>query len=385
MAGEIARGAARRFAATVDRENRFPSEAVEALRDAGLFGLLVPRSAGGLGGAFSDSFKIGEILGRECLSTAMIWAMHSQQIGIMVDHAARQWRDELADISANGVLVASATTEAAKGSRLTLTKASLQPFGAGIRVERPSPFVSYGEQAGYYLITMRRGPDRPETDGCFVLLKRCDGQVTGGWEAMGMRGTRTVAMHLRADIDAGRILAQDFRHIASATAIPAAHLGWTSAWYGAARGALDRFLMLLRSNAGERRRFESELFCARLAEVRLSLDLLWSILDRLIRQFEDMRTAGAPAAAYQNAEWTLALNGLKVAGSRIAIEAVDQLIELAGLKLGYLRDEERDMERVFRDLRSATLMVKNDALLLANAKHLLFDYIPEGECNEVTK
>ena len=370
-ARQVAHGPARRFASAVDRENRFPSEAVEALRDAGLLGLLVPKDAHGMGGSFADACQVAIVLGNECLSTALIWAMHSQQVAIIADHAAAQWRDVLTDVGVRGALVASATSEPEKGGNLLLARAALQDRGDRIYVERPSPVVSYGNEADYVLATMRRGPAQPETDVCFVLLGRGDGRVTGGWDAMGVRGTRSVAMHFEADVPLDRVLRADFRHVVVSTAIPAAHLAWTSAWYGAARGALDRFVALLRNDAHARRRFASDLFCTRLAETRLSLDLLESMLRRLIDLYEAMRAQPAAADAYADATWTIALNGLKVAGSRISYTAVDALIEIAGLVRGYLRDESLGLERVFRDLRSATLMISNDHLLQTNAKHML--------------
>jgi len=114
-ARQVAQGVARRFASSVDRENRFPAEAVEALRDAGLLALLVPKATEGMGERFSDACEVAMILGEECVSTALIWAMHSQQIAIIADHASSQWHDVLADVAARGALVASATTEPEKG------------------------------------------------------------------------------------------------------------------------------------------------------------------------------------------------------------------------------------------------------------------------------
>jgi acyl-CoA dehydrogenase len=371
LARRVAQEVARRYASSVDSDDRFPTEAIEALRDAGLLALLVPQVAGGMGARFSDACEVAMTLGRECVSTALIWAMHSQQIAIIADHALDQWHDTLADVAARGALVASATTEPEKGGSLLLARAALQLEGDRVRVDRPSPVVSYGGEADYYLVTMRRGAAHPETDVCFVLLSEGDGRVTGDWKAMGMRGTRSVSMRFEAEVREDRVLKKDFRQIVISTAIPAAHLAWTSAWYGAARGALDRFVALLRDDARERRRFASDLFCSRLAEARLSLDLLESLLRGLIRRYESMRGEPAPPCAYEDPEWTIALNGLKVAGSRISYATVDLLIEAAGLTRGYLRDETLGLERVFRDLRSASLMVNNDHLLQMNAKQML--------------
>ncbi|MDQ3933286.1 MAG: acyl-CoA/acyl-ACP dehydrogenase [Actinomycetota bacterium] len=362
-----------RFAAAVDGENRFPAEAVDELRRQGLLGLLVPASAGGMGGRLADACEIASALGAECLSTGLIWAMHSQQVAIMADHAADQWGEVLADV-AGGALVASATTEPGKSGTLRFAHAPLHLDGDEVHVDRPSPVVSYGAEADYHLVTMRGGPSSAETDVRYLLLSREDGCVTGDWSAMGMRGTRSVPMRFEASVPLDRVLAKDFRHVAATTAIPAAHLGWTSAWYGAARGALEGFVALLREGgARDHRRMASDLFTTRLGDIRLRLDLLDSMLSRLVDRYEAMRAANAPAEAYEQPDWTIALNGLKVAGSRISHETVDSLITVAGLARGYLRGDALALERRFRDLRSASLMVNNDELLQLNARRMLLD------------
>jgi len=370
IAGDVAGPAA----AAVDSQNRFPAEAVGALREAGLFGLLVPRGMGGSGATVAAACDIAATLGAGCLSTALVWAMHSQQVAIMADHAADQWQEALRDVALNGALVASATTEPGKGSALLLADAPLVETDGRFVIDRPSPFVSYGDEASYYLVTMRGGPDQPQTDVKYVLLPRAAATVTGDWDAMGMRGTRSVPMQFKGEVEADKILAGDFRGIAVRTAIPVAHLAWTSAWYGAARGALDRFVSSLREGSGSsRRRLGSEVFRVKLAEVRLSLDLLESMLDRLVDRYEGMRAAGSPRAAYEDPDWTIALNGLKVAGSRLTFAAADALVGIAGLERGYTRTESIGLERTFRDLRSAALMVNNDDLLQLNAQQLFMN------------
>jgi acyl-CoA dehydrogenase len=102
------------------------------------------------------------------------------------------------------------------------------------------------------------------------------------------------------------------------------------------------------------------------------------MLRSLMQRYESMRAENAPQAAYEEPAWTIALNGLKVAGSRISYSTVDLLIELAGLTHGYLADEVLGLERVFRDLRSATLMVNNDHLLQMNAKQMLMHQTGES-------
>lgn len=375
VAREIAREVAGPAAPAVDRENRFPVETFEALCEAELLGLLVPRHLGGLGGRIVDACQVATALGTECLSSALIWAMHSQQVAIMADHASDQWHTPLRDIAARGRLVASATTEPGKGGALLLAHTPLNRGDDGtLHIDRPSPVVSYGAEAAYYLVTLRGGPDEPETDVRYVLLSRPDGAITADWDAMGMRGTRSVAMRFTGNVRPDQVLARDFRTVIAMTAVPVGHLAWAAAWYGGARGALDRFVAALRdAKGGDRRRVGSEIFRARLGEARVSLDLVEAMLSRLVERYQAMRDADSPAASYEDADWTIALNGLKVAASRLTFSAVDGLIGIAGLARGYLRSDALGLERTFRDLRSAALMINNDALLQINAKRMFID------------
>ena len=60
----------------VDREGRFPEEAIGALRDAGMLGLTLPTAVGGLGGTPADFLAVTRAIASRCASTAMIFLMH---------------------------------------------------------------------------------------------------------------------------------------------------------------------------------------------------------------------------------------------------------------------------------------------------------------------
>src|SRR6516225_10012885 len=75
-AAEPALAAARANAEAVDRDARFPAEAMAAARAARLLGVMVPRELGGEGMRLSEVVDICYRLGQACASTAMIYAMH---------------------------------------------------------------------------------------------------------------------------------------------------------------------------------------------------------------------------------------------------------------------------------------------------------------------
>jgi acyl-CoA dehydrogenase len=67
------------------------------------------------------------------------------------------------------------------------------------------------------------------------------------------------------------------------------------------------------------------------------------------------------------------LNTIKVVAAERTFSAVDRMVQLAGMSLGYRRDAAIPLERVFRDLRSASLNYSNDRLLIATGGLTVMD------------
>jgi acyl-CoA dehydrogenase len=376
VARAVSRNSLARWAAKVDGENRFPEESVEALRGGGFLGFFVPARFGGPGGNLVTYCEIASVLAEECLSTALIWAMHTQQVAILAEHAAESHGDVLAEVARRGTLVASVTTEKRRGSSLLAVESPLIREGCLLRLRRFGPVVSYGREAGYFLVTMRASEDRPDNDVRLVLVSREDGTIltTGEWNAMGMRGTRSVPMKFDVVVGKESVIGACFRAIALQTMVPIAHLGWAAAWFGAARGAFRRILDASIASDHAKRRLTSDLFISRIANIRISLDLMSALLWQTVERFERMRLAGAALDEYEDLTYNIALNNVKIASARLSFAIADELIELSGLAHGYLKDSELGLERVFRDLRAASLMYNNDQLLDVNGKLIAMEH-----------
>ena len=67
---------AAQHAVDVDKKGRYPQEAISALKNGGLAGLLISREMGGLGEGPRAAALIVERLAKECPSTAMVTTMH---------------------------------------------------------------------------------------------------------------------------------------------------------------------------------------------------------------------------------------------------------------------------------------------------------------------
>jgi acyl-CoA dehydrogenase len=114
-----------------DRDAVLPGENLSVLRESGLLALLVPIRDGGLGASLSDAAAIARTLAGSCLSTALVWAMHTSQTDALLRFAGPALRADLLPRLASGRLyLASVTTETGRGSDLFTTACSVSPAGA---------------------------------------------------------------------------------------------------------------------------------------------------------------------------------------------------------------------------------------------------------------
>ena len=363
-------------AAEIDRSGSFPLGSVAELRSSGLFGLLVPTAFGGLGGTLHDLAEIGARLAGGCMSTALIWAMHCQQVDSIVRFGSDKLHaDVLPRIAAGEVYVASVTTERGSGGHLLTARSALSDDASGVRLARDAPIVTGGEYADGFLITMRDGTDARPNHVTLVYADRSDLVIeqSGGWDALGMRGTRSVALKLTGHVPEHHVIGTrgDYRTVAVESMIPAAHISWSACWLGVARTALRDVIGLIRS-PGRTSNIDpaSPLVAARLARIRCDLELVSAYLNRVTDEVTELCAAGRTLSA---PEVQIHINTLKIVAAERSLAAVDSLIELVGLSTGYLRSSPIPLERNLRDLRSATLNYANDRLLIANGTLILLD------------
>ncbi|GAA0467669.1 butyryl-CoA dehydrogenase [Paractinoplanes deccanensis] len=364
-------------AGTVDRDAEFPVASLAALRATPLMGLLVPREHGGMGGSLADMSEVARELAGACTATAVVWAMHCQQVAAVVRHAGPALRERVLPAIARGeVYVGSVTTERGKGGHLLTAQAPLEPAPGGrLRVHRDAPISTGALHADAYLITMRAGPDAADTDVRLVWADRSavELQTHSGWDPMGMRGTQSVAVTIDAEVAAGDVVGPDFRDVALRTFVPAGHIAWASSWLGAAQGAFRRVVAMLRDPRGRRGYdLDSELLVTRLARCRAGLDCVEALLERTIATVERIGRDGT-AAEVESPAYQILVNELKVVASEQTFAAVDRLVDVVGLRHGYIKTSATGIERVLRDLRSASLMYANDRLDLADGRLALFD------------
>ncbi|MFD9498144.1 acyl-CoA dehydrogenase family protein [Streptomyces sp. NPDC060035] len=366
----------RKHAAEADREGAFPARNVEALRESGLLGFLVPAQYGGMGGDLRGMVRIAQRLAGACLNTATIWSMHCQQADAVVRYGTEELKAQLLPSVARGdTYLASVTTEAVKGWSFITARSPIVSRADGLHLDRHAPVVSGGAHADGFLVTMRASENAPPHEVSLVYVGRDQVRVecAGDWNTLGMRGMENVSLRLTGAVPERNLIGTSggFRKVAVESAIPLAHLGLSACWLGAAQEAFAGLIGHLRN---PRRKggpdLSSDLVRERLARIRLDLELVHGYLQRVTQEVSDVRE---DAREVRGEVLQIHLNTLKLAASDLSFRAVDRMVELAGMAVGYSANSHVPLERTLRDLRSASLNYSNDRLWTANGALSLWD------------
>jgi len=357
-------------ATSVDREARFPREAVAALRDEHMFSIMVPRELGGRGATIGDVAAICETLGRSCSATAMIFAMHQIEVACLVRHGldVPYFRRYLTELTEREWLIASATSEIGVGGDLRRSVCAIERDGAHFRITKQAPVISYGAEAHDILLTARRAPDAAPGDQVIVLLRKEDTTLlpVGEWDTLGMRGTCSLGFTLQSSGDVDQILPVAFGEIASQTMLPISHVLWTSLWLGITADAVSRARAFVRAEARKSPGVVPP-GATRLADVVADLGAMRATVHGGLADFE--RHQDDPEAL-AGLGFTIRMNNLKLNASRMAPEIIGSALGVCGIS-GYRYDSPYSIGRHLRDAHSAALMINNDRVISANASLLL--------------
>jgi acyl-CoA dehydrogenase len=357
-------------AEAVDRQARFPHEAVAALREERMLGAFVPEELGGRGATIGELAAVCETLGRFCASTAMIYAMHQIEVICLVRHGVTTpfFRNYLAELAQHQWLIASATSEVGVGGDLRRSVCAVEHDGNCLRVTKRAPVISYGEEADDILLTARRAPDAAPGDQVLVLARRDNTRLTptGDWDTLGMRGTRSLGFTLEMTGSVEQVLPVPFADIASQTMLPASHVLWTSLWLGLASDAVDRARAFVRDEA-RREPGTVPPSAMRLAEAVAYQGTMRATVHSGLADFE--RYQNDPEAL-AGLGFAIRMNNLKTEAARMAPEIVAQALAVCGIN-GYRCDSRYAVGRHLRDAHSAALMISNERVLSATAAMLL--------------
>lgn len=370
----IGREVAAPVADDVDRQARFPRETVQALREARLLGAPVPPALGGTGMPLAEQAALCAELARHCANSAMVLAMHWNQLACVVRHhgdvpALTDWLRRLVDAQ---WLIGSMTSEVGTfgDTRSSICAVEREEDGQHFRLVKEATTGSYCAEADAILVTARRDADAAASDQVLVLFDRAQRNLaqTTTWDTLGMRGTCSPGFRLEGRAPCAQILPVPFGDISAQTMLPCSHILWSSLWWGIASGAYGRAAAFVRGQA-RRTPGTPPPTAQPLAELNVALQAAGHGWRALAAEF-DATVARAADEELSGMGWALKLNALKIASSEAAPRIVHGALQIVGI-LGYKNDSPFSLGRHYRDALSASLMISNERIAARSASMLL--------------
>lgn len=338
-------------AARNDAENRFPSEDVEELRDAGYLAVLVPADRGGAGLSLAEVSRLQQRLATAAPATALAVNMHLVWTGVakvMRDRGI----DDLAFVqtgAAEGELFAFGISEA--GNDLVLfgsdTEARPLPDG-GYAFTGTKIFTSLAPawtQLGVHGLDTT-SPDAPKL--VYAFLPRTDAVTTADdWDTVGMRATQSRTTRLDGAVaPAERVV----RRVDPGPAPDPIVFGifsvfeilLASVYTGLARRALD---LAVEAARGRRSKRTGEPYSndpdirRRIADMAIAYDALGPQLASLAADVDGRVDHGG--------RWFSLLSGVKHRAVTTAKQIVDEAVLVAGGSSYFAGHE---LGRLYRDV-----------------------------------
>ncbi len=363
-------------AAAVDRDARFPEEALAALKAQRLLGIMVPATLGGEDASITDVVETCYTLARACASTGMIYAMHQIMVACITRHALDSaWhRRFLRRLASEQLLLASSTTDGQGGGDLRKSDCAVDADGDRFTLVKNATVMSYGAQADAIVATARRTPEAPPTDQVLVAIVkdeyRLEHQVE--WDTLGMRGTCSAGFKLESRGAIEQIFPEPYHKIHTHTVMAVANLTWSAVWAGIAAAAVDRARAFVR---GVARKAGGQMppGAAHLTRANATLSTLRGSIASALQHYESILL---DPEAIEGLESQTRLNLHKVTASELATAVVNSTLQANGLS-GYRSDGEFSITRHLRDVLSSSIMINNDRILANTASAaLLVDVAP---------
>lgn len=345
----VAEESIRPHAAAVDAEARFPKEALAALAEAGLLGLSVPTSHGGLGQGLGTASAVVDEIARYCPSTAMIYVMHLCGVACYV--AAPEKTADVLRAAAKGTHLSTlAWSEKGSRSHFWAPVSKARKNGQGVAVSAEKSWVtSAGHANGMVVSTGWADAKSPLESMLYLMLDSDKGyEVQGRFDGLGMRGNASAPVRLKdVRFEAKRALSAEGKgfEFMLGVVLPWFQLGNAACSIGIAEGAVaatQAHLVGQRFAHLDSRLADLPNLRARLAEMRTETDKARAHLVATV----DAAERGAPTAQ-------LLVLQVKSQAAETAQRVTDLGMRACG---GAAFSKHLGLERLFRDARAAGVM-----------------------------
>lgn len=350
-AERVAKEVAAPRAEAIDREAKWPAEALRALQASGLGGLVLPTAVGGHGHGLLAVARVCEVLGRVCPSTGICFGMHLVGSAVIAAKATEAQRSRLLVPIARGEhLTTLALSEPGTGVHFYLPETRLAPTDGGYVVTGRKSFVTNGGHADSYVVSVASDASRGVGEFSCVVVDRSAPNLTWGeeWAGWGMRGNAARTAILDGTrVEADALLGEHGDEIWYVFHVIAPYflMAMSGTYLGLAHAALEE----ARSHLMRRSHTHSGASLSENAIVQHQLGEMWAQVSRtraLVYEAARMGAASDPDAL-------LALCSAKAEVAQVAVAVAEQAMTLTGGR-GYAQDSR--IQRLYRDARAAHVM-----------------------------
>ncbi|HOK06259.1 MAG TPA: acyl-CoA dehydrogenase family protein [Syntrophales bacterium] len=329
----------------IDRDERFPVESFNKLRDMGLLGITVPADYGGAGAGYTEMCIVTEELSAVCLSTAAAWGTHAC---LCIDNIRRNGNEAqlakyLPPLCRGEWIGGLAMTEPSAGSDVMSMRLRAERRGDAYVLNGTKIFISNGPVGDVFVVYAKTAPERGAHGvTAFIVENAFPGFQRGKkFEKMGWRGSPTGELIFEdCVVPAENVLGGENRGalvLMSGLNTERVCLGAMS--LGLARGAYECALKY----AKERVQFGKPIASFQLIQAKLAEMAMLIELSRLITY------KGAKMADMGlHREMNLTASYAKLFTARAAMKITTEAVQVLG---GYGYMKEFPVERMMRDAK----------------------------------
>ena len=344
-----------------DKAGRFSSEAVGALGESGLLGLLLPGEFGGSGLGPRAFAQVTATLAEADASVAMVYVMHicgTANISAARPNAARALAPILKEIGAGRHLSTLAFSEAGSRSHFWAPISRAQRNGNGVRISAKKSWVTSAGHAQSYVVSTLAPEGAGPTDSTLYLLALGTRglSVAGAWDGLGLRANASAPIALDdCEVSSDFQLTEDGAGFAAMlnVALPLFNLGSAAVSLGLCRAAVAGTASHLKSakfeHLGKSLGESLPTLRAQLATMQIETDGLSARIDDLVDHLE------------KPSEMTmLRVLETKAAAGDAAISVTSAAMRTCG---GAAFSKHLGIERLFRDAHAGAVMAPTGDVL----------------------
>jgi alkylation response protein AidB-like acyl-CoA dehydrogenase len=357
----IAEQVIRPAAARIDETGSFPSEAVRALGDNGLLGLISADEVGGMGQGLRAAVLAVERLARECGSTAMVLCMHYAGTAVIEAHGPRAVRQEIA---AGRHLTTLAFSESGSRSHFWTPVSTAAPHNGTVHLDARKSWITSAGMADSY-VWSSRPLDAQGASTLWLVPSQADGLSTPApFNGLGLRGNASSPVTARqVAVERAAMLGPDGGgfDVMMSIVLPYFQLmnaGFSVGTMEAITGKAAAHVSAAKFEHLGQSLSDLPTIRAYLARMRIKTDAARALLLDALNAVE----ASRPDAMLRVLE-------TKAAAGEASTEVADLGMRVCG---GAAFRKDMGIERHFRDARAATVM--------APTTDVLYDFIGKAVC-----